>query len=220
MTTHARMKANRRFRLLVASGLLAAMVLAVLAGGSKLAPSADSALAAAQTSRPVSPKPGYEANGALMRPEGYREWVYVGTPLTPNELNPPEAPFPEFHNVYIHPSDFDHWKKTGTFPDGTVIIKELVSIGSKSATSGKGYFMGDFIGLEALVKDSKRFKNEPGYWAFFSFGHKYPLAEATEKLPLATCSACHQANGADDFVFTQYYPVLRGARPMGNAIQK
>ncbi len=36
--------------------------------------------------------------GELARPEGYREWVYVGTPLTPNELNPPEAPFPEQGN--------------------------------------------------------------------------------------------------------------------------
>jgi len=31
-------------------------------------------------------------------------------------------------------------KKTGTFPDGTVMIKELTSVGSKDAPSGKGYF--------------------------------------------------------------------------------
>ena len=169
--------------------------------------------AAGQGSRSVSPKPGYTSDGALIRPEGYREWIYVGTPLTPNDLNPPEAPFPDFHNVYIHPSDYDHWKTTGAFRDGTVIIKELVNVGSKKATSGKGYFMGEYTGLEALIKDSKRFKDQPGYWAFFSFGHEYPLAESTQKRPLAECSACHQANGADDFVFTQYYPVLRAARP-------
>lgn len=169
--------------------------------------------AAVQGSRSVSPKPGYTPDGALIRPEGYREWIYVGTPLTPNDMNPPEAPFPDFHNVYIHPSDYDHWKTTGAFRDGTVIIKELVGVGAKKATSGKGYFMGEYIGLEALVKDSKRFKDQPGYWAFFSFGHEYPLADSTQKRPLAECSACHQANGADDYVFTQYYPVLRAARP-------
>ena len=50
------------------------------------------------------PKPSFNAEGELLRPDfRFREWVYVGTPLTPNELNPPEAPFPEFHNVYIHP---------------------------------------------------------------------------------------------------------------------
>jgi hypothetical protein len=176
--------------------------------------------AAVQGSRPVSAKPGYTADGALIRPEGYREWVYVGTPLTPNTLNPPEAPFPDFHNVYIHPSDYDHWQKTGAFRDGTVIIKELVAVGSTKASSGKGYFMGEYIGLEALVKDSRRFKDEPGYWAFFSFGHKYPLAETTEKRPVAECNACHQANGADDYVFTRYYPVLRAARPIANSPKK
>ena len=97
------------------------------------------------------PKPGYTSDGKLIRPEGYREWVYVGTPLTPNDLNLPEASFPEFHNVYIHPDDFEHYSKTGEFPDGTVIIKELVSVGSKQAVSGIGYFMGEFVGLEATI---------------------------------------------------------------------
>ena len=159
----------------------------------------------------IAAKPGFTADGQLMQPAGYREWVYVGTPITPNELNPPEAPFPEFHNVYIHPSDYAAYKRTGKFPDGTVLIKELVSVGSKQATSGKGYFMGEFIGLEAAVKDSKRFPGEPGYWAYFSFGHKYPLAKTSAKQPVASCNSCHAPNAADDYVFVQYYPVLRAA---------
>ena len=167
-------------------------------------------------SRDSLPKPGYNDKGQLLRPDvRYREWVYIGTPLTPNELNPPEAPFPEFHNVYIHPDDFRHWKATGTFPDGTMIIKELVTVGSNQAVSGKGYFMGEFVGLEVTVKDAKRFPDEPGYWAYFSFGHSYPLADAAEAFPTQACNSCHQVAAADDFVFTQYYPVLRAARGGG-----
>ena len=159
------------------------------------------------------PKPTFDAEGKLNRPDiSYREWVYVGTPLTPNELNPPEASFPEFHNVYIHPDDFKHWKNTGTFQDGTILIKELTTVGSKQAVSGIGYFMGEFIGLEATIKDSNRFKNEPGYWAYFSFGHSYPLADKAEAFPAAACNACHENSAKDDFVFTQYYPVLRAAK--------
>ncbi len=158
------------------------------------------------------PKPSFNAQGELIRPEGYREWIYIGTPLTPNELNPPEAPFPEFHSVYIHPADYAHWKRTGEFRDGTILIKELVSVGSKQAVSGNGYFMGEFVGLEATVKDSQRFPDEPGYWAYFSFGHSYPLAESTAAEPTANCNACHQASAADDWVFTQYYPVLAAAK--------
>ena len=42
-------------------------------------------------------------------------------------------------------------RKKGEFRDGTILIKELVSVGSKAAVSGNGYFMGEFIGLEYFV---------------------------------------------------------------------
>ena len=155
----------------------------------------------------------FTADGKLKIPEGYRKWVYIGTPLTPNELNNGEARFNEFHNVYIDPESFAHFEKTGQFRDGTVIIKELVRIGSKEATSGKGYFMGDFAGLESSIKDSKRFKDEPGHWAYFSFGErKYPLKKEVGKEPATDCNACHQSCANTDYVFSQYYPVLRGGR--------
>ena len=167
-----------------------------------------------KTQPTVQPRGEYAFNaaGELIRPEGYRQWVYVGTPITPNDLNPPEAPFPDFHNVYIHPDDFSHYQRTGNFQDGTILVKELVSVGSKQAVSGKGYFMGEFTGLEATIKDASRFPDEPGNWAYFSFGHSYPLAETAKAFPAAACNSCHAAAAADDFVFTQYYPILRAAK--------
>ena len=158
----------------------------------------------------------FTADGKLKQPAGYREWIYVGTPLTPNDLNGGEAPFPEFHVVYIDPESFAHYQKTGKFRDGTVMIKELISVGDHEASSGKGYFMKDFRGLEAAIKDSKRFKDEPGHWAYFSFGHKLPLKKETAKNGVAACNECHQTNAGQDFVFTQYYPVLRAAAPNAN----
>jgi hypothetical protein len=155
----------------------------------------------------------FTADGKLKQTEGYRNWVYVGTPLTPNELNGGEAPFPDFHAVYIDPESYAEYQKTGTFRDGTVMVKELVAIGAKEASSGKGYFMGDFIGLETAVKDSKRFKDEPGHWGYFSFGHHYPLKKEAAAQATAACNSCHEGNAKDDFVFTQFYPVLRAAAP-------
>lgn len=161
-------------------------------------------------------EPAYSFNddGTLVKPEGYREWIYVGTPVTPNDMNNGKAAFPEFHNVYIHPKNFKKWKKTGAFPNGTILIKELVSVGSKSAPSGNGYFMGDFIGLEATIKDSTRFKGEPGNWAYFSFTRegKAPATKA-KAMPTDKCNFCHQGFAKDDWVFTQYYPILRAAKP-------
>ena len=94
-------------------------------------------------------------------------------------MNGGKAAFPEFHSVYINPAALAEFEQTGAFPDGTVLVKELVSVGGKSATSGKGYFMGEFIGLEVAIKNAARFKDEPGNWAYFSFGHEYPLKDRT-----------------------------------------
>ncbi len=156
-------------------------------------------------------------DGKLERPTGYREWVYVGTPVTPNDMNDGKAAFPEHHNVYIDPKSWKHWKKTGEFRERTILVKELVSVGSKVAVSGNGYFQGEFIGLEATIKSKKDFPDEPGNWAYFSFStpdHK-SLTTSAAPFPAASCNACHAASAADDFVFTQYYPVLRGGKGTG-----
>jgi len=159
--------------------------------------------------------PKFTADGQLIRPMGWRKWVYVGTPLTPHDMNDGKAAFPEFHNVYVDPESFATFERTGEFPNGTQVLKELVLVGSRSAVSGNGYFMGDFAGLEVAVKDSVRFKNEPGGWAYFSFGHVDPgkYTETAKAFPAESCNACHQASADTDFVFTQYYPVLRAAMP-------
>jgi hypothetical protein len=155
----------------------------------------------------------FAADGKLKRPVGYRKWVYVGEVITPNDKNDGEAAFPEFHSVYMDPESFAVYEKTGKFRDGTVLIKELSSVGSKKASSGNGYFQGEFTGLEASIKDSKRFKDEPGNTAYFSFGHKYPLKAEVSKNTVAACNQCHQDNAKEDWVFSQYYPALRAAAP-------
>jgi hypothetical protein len=106
----------------------------------------------------------FNDKGELMLPEGFREWVFIGAPLTPHGLNDGVAGFPEFHHVYINPDAFAVYEKTGEFPDGTVIAKELVLLlkgdhkdGSKDAPSGRGYFADKFHGMDVMVKDSKRY---------------------------------------------------------------
>ena len=128
-------------------------------------------------------------------------------------MNGGDAPFPEFHAVYIDRESFAHFKKTGEFRDGTVLVKDLVSVGSKEAPSGKGYFEGDFNGMDVSIKDSKRFKDEPGNWGYFTFGHKPPLKAEAVMNNAASCNSCHQGSAAKDWVFLQYYPALRAAAP-------
>jgi len=161
-----------------------------------------------------------DVNGELVRPTDFRSWVYVGTPLTPNDMNNGKAAFPEFHNVYIDPMSYEHYKETGKWREGTILIKELVSVGSKAAVSGNGYFMGDFIGLEATIKSKEHFPNEPGNWACFSFTNpeKGTLAATGKAFKTNQCNACHNTSAGDDFVFTQHYPVLRAAKNIGKNV--
>ncbi len=163
----------------------------------------------------------FNDDGSVNQPVNWRKWVFVGAPLTPNALNDGKAPFPEFHNVYVEPSAFKAYESTGKWPEGTQIAKELTSIyqndndetGASSEVSGRGFQQGEFQGLELTVKDTKRFEDMPGGWAYFSFGHKpQPYEKTAMAFPAESCNACHAASAADDFVFTQFYPVLRAAK--------
>jgi hypothetical protein len=99
-----------------------------------------------------------------------------------------------------------------------MIAKELTLVGATAATSGIGFFNGDLQGFEIAHKDSSRYPESTGGWAYYSFGHQpEPYADTTAAMPIAACAACHTAAAADDMVFTQYYPILRAAKKAGEA---
>ena len=157
----------------------------------------------------------FNQKGELMLPEGFREWVFIGAPLTPNGLNGGKAAFPEFHHVYVNPDAYAVYRKTGEFPDGTVIAKELVLLrkgsfadGSSLGPSGRGYFAEKFQGMDVMVKNSQRFSSSNG-WGFFNFGHHSPpYLPTAQAAPAESCSSCRSANAGKGMVFKQYYPVL------------
>lgn len=185
-------------------------VVTTVAGGVVAGALLSGTVATAQSNK-YTPK--FTKDRQLIRPTGWREWIYVGTPLTPNKLNDGNAPFPEFHSVYIDPVSWAQWKRTGKFREGTMIAKELSLVGDNAATSGMGFFMGRFNGLEITIKSKKLYPKDPGNWAYYTFGHKAPpYAKTAKKQAAEACNACHEASAKDDWVFTQYYPVLRAAK--------
>ena len=125
------------------------------------------------------------------------------------------AGFPEFHHVYIEPGAFASYLRTGEFPEGTTIVKELVLLqeghyedGSRDEASGRGFFADRFAGIDMMVKDSARFADTSG-WGFFNFGHhEPPYAETAAAAPNDACAYCHTANATHDMVFTTFYPIL------------
>ena len=103
----------------------------------------------------------FDSDGKLELPTGFRAWVFVGAPLTPNGLNDGKANFPEYHHVYVEKKNVDAYLKTGEFPEGTVIVKELTRVlnptfpdGSRKEPSGRGYFNGEYNGIDVTVNDT------------------------------------------------------------------
>lgn len=160
----------------------------------------------------------FNSDGKMQLPTGYRRWVFVGAPLTPDGLNNGKANFPEYHNVYVEARNVDAYLKTGSFPEGTVFVKELTHVldpafpdGSRTEPSGRGYFNGAYNCMDVTVKDSKRFAKTNG-WGFFNFGHHpEPCEKTAEERPVTECAGCHIANVAKtDMTWIQFYPMLRG----------
>src|SRR5499427_3624322 len=158
--------------------------------------------------------PEYTAAGELILPKNFHEWIYVGSPLTPNALNGGMANFPEYHNVYIEPGSYEIYKKTHAFPEGTIMFKELQLTqpgqnpdGSRTEPSGRGYFPGPFNGADVTVKDSKRFAETNG-WGYFNFNHHEPKAPMAKVKAKGECAYCHIASAKKDEVWTQFYPLL------------
>lgn len=78
----------------------------MLAAGAALA--ADTAKMGKNPNYPqIEYPPVFNDKGELLQPVDFREWVFLGSPLTPHGLNNGKANFPEFHNVYVQPSALD-----------------------------------------------------------------------------------------------------------------
>ncbi len=185
----------------IASGVIVIAVFAEPLSGSR-----------AQSTSCYPPK--YTASGDLILPENFHEWVYVGSPLTPNALNNGEAHFPEFHNVYIEPCSYATYKKTNVFPEGTIFFKELQLTlpgqnpdGSRTEPSGRGYFPGPWNGADVTVNDSKRYP-DTGAWGYYNFNHHEPKAPTAKLRAKTECAYCHMASAKKDEVWTQFYPLL------------
>ncbi|MCM5662627.1 cytochrome P460 family protein [Galbibacter mesophilus] len=161
----------------------------------------------------------FNDQGELIRPtkEMYAKWVFVGANVTPAELNQKnEVAFPGFHNTYIHPLDFDYFKENGEFRDGTQFIQVNAYAGNKGA-SGNGYFSQGLHSIKASVKSKERFPNRPGNWGFFKWQGKHSdePSETSKVYPVQTCNQCHVAFAKKDYVFAQFYPILREFDPKG-----
>ncbi|MBI1788347.1 MAG: cytochrome P460 family protein [Acidobacteria bacterium] len=168
-------------------------------------------LATVLASEPSMPQPRFTADNQLIRPEGYREWMFVGSNLNMGYAEGPEPTESRFHNIYIQREAYRQFAASGRFPDKTILVMEVIAAGTNASINKRGQFEDRTLGIEVAMKDQQRF---PEQWAYFNFIGKEgaPLAQA-KAFPKEACWKCHNQHGAADNVFVQFYPVLREARP-------
>ncbi|MGH9320946.1 MAG: cytochrome P460 family protein [Vicinamibacteria bacterium] len=155
--------------------------------------------------------PVYDPSGNMIRPEGYRKWVFVGSSLGlryEGEGGNDQGPG-SFHNVYIQPEAYETFLESGVFPEKTILAMETYSAGTREPKSGltSGFYGDRFTGLSAAVKDKERFPEGWGYVSFMRDGSRF--ADSAAPFAKEQCYDCHREHAATDNVFTQFYPVLR-----------
>jgi hypothetical protein len=148
--------------------------------------------------------PKYTADGLLETPADYRRWVYLTSGLDMSYSSDAAPDHHMFDNVFVNPQAYQAFLKTGSWPDGTMVLIEARAGASKGSINKRGAFQTtDVMGLEVHIKDSKRFE---GSWAFFAFD---PDAKSAKMIPQTEqCYSCHAAHAAVDTTFVQFYPTL------------
>ena len=184
-------------------------VIGVWAVALAVAVGATSVITAQQT---ASDGPTLQADGQLAFPSDYREWVFLSAGLGMNYgPNAPAAGQPQsFTNVYVNPSSYRSFMKTGAWPDRTLFVLEIRGSATEGSINRTGHFQTGVQAIEANVKDARL----PGGWGFYNFGRN--TAAVTPLPQTATCYACHRDNTAVEHTFVQFYPALMDvARRMG-----
>ncbi|HEX5460452.1 MAG TPA: cytochrome P460 family protein [Steroidobacteraceae bacterium] len=147
----------------------------------------------------------FTADGRLRPPADYREWIFLTSGLDMNYRNDSATDHSMFDNVFVGPQAYRSFVRTGTWPEGTLIVKEGRTASEKGSINKSGKFQsGEAMGFEVHVKDSKRFARG---WGFFFF--ESVRSEPTQMIPAAApCYSCHGEHGAVDTTFVQFYPTL------------
>ena len=127
----------------------------------------------------------------------------------------PEGEASGFHDVYAQPADVAAYRKSGTFPDGAILIKELRASSTSDYTTGKNVsFANETIKQWfVMIKDTKnRFPNNKNWgtgwgWALFKKNNRDVNVSKDFK---KDCIGCHIPAKDNDWVYIEAYPTLTG----------
>jgi len=133
-------------------------------------------------------------------PTGFRKWPFVKSMVIYSDKHPLFAQFGGLHHVYANAEAMRALVKGGTFPDGSVLVFDLLEAKDENGAWVEG--SRKLIGV--MEKDRARFKTTGG-WGFEGFkGDSQSERLVTDAT--AQCFGCHQQQKDNDFVFSGYRP--------------
>ncbi len=176
-------------------------------------------LAMTEDTKPFAPNVDPDT-GAITVPENYTEWPTLGTWAHAKVEGGPGLQ--EYHTVYTQPETIAYYKKKGRFPDGAVLVKELLKAETMAMTTGPAVGHATTItGWFVLVRDTQgRFKESSLWgdgWGWSLFNVDDPK-HTTSKNYKTDCLPCHRpartlapknAVDADKWIYSFGYPVLQ-----------
>lgn len=158
--------------------------------------------------------------GNIRVPDDYTLWPALGTWSHAKVEGKPGIQ--EHHVVYTQPETIQYYQKKGRFPDGAVLVKELLHAETMSMTTGPAVGHATTIkGWFVLVRDTEgRFQSSSLWgdgwgWSFFNADDPEKTASTNYKID---CVPCHtpakelapkNAQKDDKWIYTLGYPVLQ-----------
>ncbi len=152
--------------------------------------------------------PHVDESGEISFPSDFRStMVHLGSWFVP------DGGASGFHGVYTEKESLDAYRKTGVFPDGATLVKELrVSVaGNYTTGQGVSHETTDIKQWFVMIKDaSGRFEENPLWgdgwgWALYKPDDLQTNLASNYK---ADCLGCHIPARETDWIYVEAYPIL------------
>lgn len=150
-----------------------------------------------------------DAKGNLRVPANYREiYQSLGSWAIAADGT---AGAKQMHNVYASPGVIAAYRRTGRFPNGAVLVKEVFNAATASMTTGTVSHARTLKGWFVMMKDGKN--SHPGNplwgdgwgWSWFDAGNPVKTTSTDYK---SDCKGCHVPAQATDWIYVNGYPSL------------
>ncbi|HET8551546.1 MAG TPA: cytochrome P460 family protein [Gammaproteobacteria bacterium] len=154
--------------------------------------------------------PPVDAKGNLHVPPNYRQaYEYLGSWAIAADSGSGSK---QIHEVYASPGTIEAYRKTGTFPNGTTLIKEVYATQTSPMTTGTVSRVGKLQGRFVMVRDNN--DDHPGNplwahgwgWSWFDAGKPNKTTSTSFQ---ANCQGCHTPARNTDWVYIQGYAPLK-----------